>query len=121
MNESRKWHSEAIEIPSIGKYRLFRDQGLTELINNGDFLTLINSSIPKPMTMSFLLKYYRFIIMGWSQNKLARLTRITPNQISNIEKEKTKPQKKTIKKLGKVLGTDFEKLALHVCDSSKCS
>ena len=99
---------QLLEISCPGKYLLIREQNLSELVGSGLSPQL---SVPDPITISFLLKYYRFVIRDLTRKELARQTSITPNQISDIEKGKIKPQPKTIKKLGNALGGDFLTLA----------
>lgn len=121
MKTSKKHDSQVVEISSPGKYRLIREEKSSEDISLF-LLEIIKSRVDDErgtISLSFLLKYYRFIINDWTQSELARRANIQKKQISDIERDKiAKPHTKTIKKLSKALGNDFERYALNVCDNT---
>ena len=100
--------SQPIEISTTGKHRLVSEKHLADLVAKNSH-TLLH--IPEEITVSFLLKYYRFVLFDLQKQELSNEASINIGQISNIENGRTKPQKKTIIKLAKVFGEDFLKLA----------
>ena len=107
---------QGVEIRSIGRHWLVSEKDLPTLCNK---VALSSLKIPDKITISFLLKYYRFIIHNLSRKGLADRAGVTPNQVSDIENGKKSPQKKTIQKLGKILGDDFLCLASQLVGQKK--
>ena len=106
MEKPKEKHPELFEITTPGKYRLVKEQSLPGAIKEN----VPPIPVPEQITISFLLKYYRFIIKGLTRKELAQQAGIYPNQVSDIENNKIKPQRRTIQKLARVLGDDFLRL-----------
>ena len=106
--------SQRVEIRHPGKYILVREGGPSESVDGEG---VPQFPLPEQITIPFLLKYYRFLVKNLTQKELAQQADVTPNQISNIEKGKIRPHKKTIQKLAMVLGNDFLELAREILDN----
>ena len=85
--------SQRVEIRYPGRYRLIREGGPSELVDKEGTPRL---PLPEQITIPFLLKYHRFLVKSLTQKELAQQADVTPNQVSNIEKGRIRPHKKTI-------------------------
>lgn len=107
MKNKRAEDFQAIEINSLGVYRLVPEDILKELIDRstvGGKLLFLNNQ----MTLGQIIKNYRDI-RGLKQRELAEKIKITNASMCNIENGTTKnPSAKTLKKMCDVFGDEFK-------------